>query len=143
MIKTDAVVIEKNYPVSPDKVWDAITDKDQMREWYFELDEFRAEPGFKFNFYGKGKEGETYLHLCEVTEVVPGQKLTYSWRYDGFEGISFVTFELFAEGNGTKLRLTHLGLESFPGKSAFAKENFVEGWTYLLKTSLENYLNKP
>jgi hypothetical protein len=68
--------------------------------------------------------------------------LRYSWRYEGYEGISFVTFELFADGNNTKIRLTHEGLESFPASNPdFAKENFVEGWNYLIGTSLIKFLS--
>ena len=57
-----------------------------MKEWYFDLEEFKAEPGFTFSFKGIGKEGESYLHLCEVKEVLPNRKLSYTWRYDGYEG---------------------------------------------------------
>ncbi|HAX49745.1 MAG TPA: SRPBCC domain-containing protein, partial [Bacteroidetes bacterium] len=39
-----------NAPIS--KVWKAITDKDQMREWYFDLAEFKPRVGFKFQFEG-------------------------------------------------------------------------------------------
>ncbi len=84
-----------------------------------------------------------YLHLCKITEVIPRKKLQYSWRYDGYEGNSFVTFELFAEGNKTRLKLTHEGLETFPiSNPDFAKENFVEGWTYLIGTSLKEFAEK-
>lgn len=84
------------------------------------------------------------MHLCKVTEVVQGKKLTYSWRYDGFEGNSFVTFELFPEGNKTRLKLTHAGLETFPvtANKDFAKENFAEGWTAIIGTSLKEFVEK-
>ena len=73
-----------------------------------------ATVGFEFNFTGGPSEGKQYLHLCKVTEVIPEKKLTYSWRYGGYEGNSFVTFELFAEGNKTELKLTHTSLDTFP-----------------------------
>ena len=45
------------------------------------------------------------------------------------------------EGKKTKLKLTHAGLETFPKHDPnFAKESFVQGWTYITGTSLENYL---
>ncbi|HEV7781942.1 MAG TPA: SRPBCC domain-containing protein [Chitinophagaceae bacterium] len=134
-------VIERtlNAPVST--VWKAITDKDEMKKWYFDLDAFKAEVGFNFQFTGQGSKGEKYLHLCEVMEVVPQEKLVYSWRYDGLEGNSFVTFELSPEGNKTKLKLTHAGLETFPQpNSDFAKESFAKGWTELIGTLLPKYL---
>lgn len=134
-------VIERTYNVPVEKVWKAITDKDQMKEWYFDLSAFKPEIGFEFQFTGGSKE-KTYLHLCRITEVVPNKKLTYSWRYDGYEGMSYVTFELFDEGDKTKLRLTHAGIETFPKEKDFARESFAAGWDYITGTSLRNYLEK-
>ncbi len=112
------------------------------RTWYFDIAEFKPEVGFEFQFEG-GKDDKCYLHLCKITEVIPRKKLQYSWQYDGYEGNSFVTFELFAEGNKTRLKLTHEGLETFPiSNPDFAKENFVEGWTYLIGTSLKEFAEK-
>ena len=51
----------------------------------------------------------TFVHLFKVTEVVPQKKLAYTWRYKDFEGSSLVSFELFEEGDKTRLRLTHTG----------------------------------
>ena len=138
----DAVIVEKIYEAPIAKVWKAITDKEQMKQWYFDLSGFKAEPGFEFSFFGQNKEGEKYLHRCKIGEVIPGKKLSYSWRYDGFEGNSFVTFELFPEGENTRLKLTHVGLETFPAVSSFARENFVEGWTYLIGTGLKEFVEK-
>lgn len=138
------IVIERNYNAPIEKVWKAITDKNEMKKWYFDLSEFKPEPGFEFQFYGEGKQGEKFLHLCKVTEVINQKKLTYSWRYDGYGGNSFVTFELFPEGDKTRLKLSHKGLETFPvtAHNDFAKENFMEGWTYIIGTGLKEYVEK-
>ena len=113
-MNTNPIVIENIYNAPLEKVWTAITDKNEMKQWYFDLAEFKPEVGFEFQFYGQGKDGEQYLHLCKITEVIAGKKLTHSWRYDGYEGNSFVTFELFDENGKTRLKLTHAGLETFP-----------------------------
>lgn len=134
------VTIERTYNASVEKLWKAITDKDEMREWYFDLTEFKPEPGFIFQFTGQGKEGESYLHICEVKEAIPLQRLVYSWRYEGYDGNSLVSFELFAEGDKTRLLLMHECLETFPPHPAFAKENFAEGWNYIIGKSLKEYL---
>src|SRR5690349_12228415 len=139
-MQNEPLIVERTYNAPADRVWKAITDLDQMRQWYFQLAAFRAEPGFEFQFEG-GPKGKTYLHKCKVTEVVPGKKLQYSWRYDGYEGNSFVTFELFAEENKTRLKLTHAALETFPvNVPELKKENFAEGWTSIIGTSLKEYL---
>jgi uncharacterized protein YndB with AHSA1/START domain len=141
-IKGKEIIIERMFNAPAAKVWQAVTDKDHMKLWYFDLPEFKPEVGCTFQFSG-GPDDRQYLHLCEVTEVIPGKKITYSWRYDGYEGNSFVSFELMAEGDKTKLRLTHEGLESFPKSNPdLAKKNFVAGWTDIIGNSLKGYLEK-
>ena len=142
-MKNEPFVIERVYNAPVERVWKAITDKNEMKQWYFDLPDFKPEVGCEFRFTGGPEEGRQYLHVCKITEVVPRKKLTYSWRYDGYEGISYLTFELFAEGNKTRLKLTHAGLESFPSSNKdFARENFTEGWTYFMDKALPEFLEK-
>lgn len=138
----DPVVVERTLDAPVGRIWQAITDNVQMKQWYFDLKEFRPEVGFEFRFYG-GTEERKYLHICKILEVVPGRKLKHSWRYDGYEGNSFVTFELFEEGAKTRVKLVHEGLESFPDSNPdFAKKNFLEGWTAIVGTSLKEFVEK-
>ena len=139
-MKDEPIVLERvlNAPIA--KVWRALTNKDDMKQWYFNLAEFKPEVGFEFQFEG-GTDKKTYLHLCKVTEVVPGKKLTHSWRYDGYAGDSFVTWELFDEGGKTRVKLTHTGLDSFPTENPdFARHNFVQGWTEIVGTTLKKFV---
>jgi len=130
-----------NAPV--DIVWRAITDPEEFRSWYFDIPVFKAETGFQFHFYGENREGKKYKHLSEVKEVVPMQKLSYSWKYEGYEGDSLVTFELFPEGEQTLLRLIHTGLDTFPDDNTdFAPSNFEGGWEAIICESLKNALEQ-
>jgi uncharacterized protein YndB with AHSA1/START domain len=140
-MKAEPVIVERTFNAPVQKVWEAITDNAKMKQWYFDLEEFRPEVGFEFRFYG-GTEENKYLHICKITEVVPRKKLTHSWRYDGHPGDSFVTYELFPEGDKTKLRLTHTGLETFPSLPDFARTNFEMGWNHIIGKSLPEYLEK-
>jgi len=139
---SEPIVFEHTFDTPVGKVWKAITDPNEMKNWYFNLPGFKAEQGYQFQFTGGEEGGTQFLHLCEVTEVIPGKKLTYSWRYDGYPGNSWVTFELFDKGSQTLLILSHAGLESFPDQPEFAIENFIGGWTYIIHTSLKEYLDK-
>jgi uncharacterized protein YndB with AHSA1/START domain len=140
-MKQEPFVIERVFAASPEKLWKAITDKNEMKQWYFDLGEFRPEVGFTFRFEG-GPDHKTYIHICEVTEVIPLKKLTYSWRYEGYEGISYVTWELFPEEKGTRLKLTHAGLETFPVSNPdLAPGNFAEGWKDIIGNQLRKYLD--
>jgi uncharacterized protein YndB with AHSA1/START domain len=142
-MENEPFIIERTFDAPPEVVWKAITDKDDMKQWYFDLPEFESEVGFEFRFAAGPPDGKQYLHICEVTETVPAEKLTYSWRYDGYDGISYVTFEIFPDGDKTRLKLTHSGLESFPADNPdFAKENFVAGWTDIIGRSLKDFLQR-
>jgi uncharacterized protein YndB with AHSA1/START domain len=136
-------VIERTYNSPVDKVWDAITNVQKMREWYFDLPAFEAKVGFTFSFRGKGSKGEEYIHLCEVVEVVELKKISYTWKYEGYPGNSTVSFELFPENGQTRIRLTHAGLESFPQNTPdFAVSSFAAGWNEIIGKSLKEYLEK-
>jgi len=142
-MKSEPFVIERTFQAPVERVWKAITDKDQMKQWYFDVSGFAPEVGFAFSFRGKGSKGEEYVHLCAVTEVIPHRRLAYSWRYEDYEGDSVVTFELFPEGENTRLRLTHEGLETFPaGHPDFAKTSFAMGWTQLIGSLLKDFVEK-
>ena len=135
---TDAVVVERTLNAPIARVWQALTEVDQMREWYFDLKEFKPAPGFEFEFIVE-HEGVKHHHLCKVTEAIPPKRLAYSWRYKGEPGDSLVTIELSPEGNKTKLRLTHTGLDTFPNTPPYARKNFEMGWTGIAK-ELEQFL---
>ena len=139
-MKNEPLILERTYNVPIETVWKAISNNNEMKKWYFDLAEFKPEVGFEFEFYG-GKDGREYRHLCKITEIVTGVKMTYSWRYDGYAGNSFVTFELFADGAKTRLKLTHTGLETFPAENAdFGKHSFVAGWTHIIGTALKEFV---
>jgi len=139
-MNNEPFVIERTYNAPVEKVWKAITDRDLMQQWYFNIAAFKPEVGFEFTFDGGSKE-KTYTHLCKILEVIPNKKLSYSWRYKDYEGYSVVTFELFDEGEKTRLKLTHTGLETFPQVSkGFSKESFTQGWTHIIGTSLKNFV---
>jgi uncharacterized protein YndB with AHSA1/START domain len=135
----NAVIVERTLDAPIAKVWSALTDVDQMRQWYFDLKEFKPEVGFEFEFVVE-HEGNTYHHLCEVTEVVAQKKIAYTWRYKGEPGDSLVTFELSPEGERTRLKVTHTGIESFPKTPAYARKNFESGWTTIIGSELKQFI---
>ncbi len=132
-------VIERIFDAPVRRVWKAITDKDEMKHWCFDIADFEPEVGYEFVFYGENEGVKT--HFCRITEVIPNHKLAYSWRYKDIAGISLVTFELFPEGARTRLRLTHEGLENFAHAGPiYARHNFVAGWTGIFDKNLKEFL---
>jgi uncharacterized protein YndB with AHSA1/START domain len=135
------VVVERTFDAPVNVVWRAITDTDRMRAWSFaNLESFQPEVGFQTQFNVR-KNGKDYLHIWEVTEVVPGRKIAFRWKFGGLPGDSLVTFELAAVGEKTRLTLTHEGLETFQPEShpELARGNFLKGWTQLIGSSLADF----
>jgi uncharacterized protein YndB with AHSA1/START domain len=126
-------------PVS--RVWGALTEKEQLKQWCFDMHAFKPEPGFEFQFYGE-KDGTKFLHLCKVLEAEPQKKMKGLWTYQDVPGETYVTFELFPQGDQTGLRLTHDNLESLPQDENYAKDNFVEGWNMILGELLPKFLQQ-
>ena len=137
----EAIVIERTLDAPVANVWQALTEVEQMRQWYFDLKDFRPEAGFEFEFIIE-HEGVTYHHLCKVTEAIPHRKIAYTWRYQGEPGNSLVTFELFPDSGKTRVNLTHKGIETFPKKQGFARKNFEAGWTDLIGSELKQFVER-
>jgi uncharacterized protein YndB with AHSA1/START domain len=137
----EPVVVERVFDAPIADVWKAITDKEGFKHWFFEIPEFEPVVGAEFQFVHEHKDFK-YVHLCRVKEVVPEKTLAYSWRYGGYEGDSLVTIELIPDGNKTRLKLTHSGLETFPPLPTFARENFMKGWTDIVGSGLKSYVER-
>jgi uncharacterized protein YndB with AHSA1/START domain len=131
-------VMEQIYDSPIETVWEALTDEDQMRAWYFpQLKHFRPAVGFMFEFVD---DGSPYQKEWQVTQLAEGRRLAHSWVYKGYPGRSEVIFDLTAEGGKTRLRLTHTGLASFPDDPHFARERFESGWQRILGVNLKQHL---
>ena len=142
-MENKTIYLECLFNADVKKVWSALTDKNEMQLWYFDLKEFKPEVSFVFQFTGGPSPEKQYLHICEIIEVIPQKKLTYSWRYEGYAGISYVSFELSPQDNKTLLTLTHKDIGTFPSENAdLAITNFEAGWNAIINTSLKNYLEK-
>ncbi len=135
------IIVEQIYNAPIAMVWKAITDKNQMRQWFFEnIEAFKAEVGFQTQFNVVNGD-KNYLHIWKIADVVPMKKITCNWKFRGYSGNSFVTFELFPENNKTRLRLTNEGQETFPQDNPdFSRESCLEGWNYFIAKRLKEFL---
>ena len=123
------------------RVWKAITEVAEMREWFFDnIPTFEAKVGFHTQFEVVS-DNRTFTHLWEVVEVIPLRRLKYAWRYQEYQGDSFVTFELSEINNQTLLTLTTEIVEDFPESiPEFKAESCQAGWDYFIKQRLKDYL---
>lgn len=134
------LIMEFSYNVPIDEVWGALTETDKMKKWYFpQIQEFEPTVGYKFRF---NDIGDNYQKQWEVTKVVEGKTLAHNWAYKGYPGNSEVIFDLFPEGNKTKLRVTQTDIESFPDHPHFKRERFEWGLNNLLGKNLKHLLEE-
>src|SRR3954465_7837136 len=102
------------FPQSTEIVWDALTNPEQLKEWLMEND-FQPVVGHKFRFNTKPKIkiGFDGIVYCEVLELIPIQRLVYSWKGGPGDGRmtldSLVIWTLKPVNGGTELTLEHKG----------------------------------
>jgi uncharacterized protein YndB with AHSA1/START domain len=141
----DTIKLEKIYNAPIEVVWKAITDRQQMKKWYFDFPEgFKLEVGSWFEWYGGDPEGKQWLHRGRILEFKKNEKLVHSWEYPGYTGISTITWKLVpVDAKTTKLIFSHEFTVPFdPSMDVFNRNNFVQGWDYIINTGLEQFLKK-
>lgn len=117
----------------PSEVWEYLTRPELIEQWLMKSD-FQPIPGYKFRFTFVPKNESNYEGIvdCEVLEVKPFTKLSYSWngatkdRSRIFN--SKVEWTLLPSDNGTELQLKH---EGFIHLEDFTTHN--TGWDNCLK----------
>jgi uncharacterized protein YndB with AHSA1/START domain len=92
----------------PPKVWKALTDRALLARWLMPSD-FEPRVGKRFAFAPDCPTSWEGNVACEVLELVPGQRIVWSWQTKGMERPTRVVFELSASGTGTRLHLRHTG----------------------------------
>jgi len=135
--ETRSVVVERDIPFPPEKLWRALTQPHLMEEWLMKND-FKPAVGHRFNL--RGDWGGVLD--CEVLAIDPGKTLSYTWDFahddPAYNMKSVVTFTLTPTGSGTRLRVEQAGFRP-DQKQAFGGAK--AGWQQFL-TNLEQVLAK-
>jgi len=101
---TRTVVVERDLPHPPEKVWRALTEGPLIEEWLMKND-FQPVVGHRFNLRADWGAVD-----CQVMAVEPNQTLSYTWAAYGLESV--VTWTLCPTNTGTHLRMEHSGFRS-------------------------------
>ena len=135
------VLISYSYSCSVERLWQAITDKAEMKLWYFDIPDFKLKIGHEFEFYEPGDKKQ-YLHRCKILEIRPMEYLAYSWRHpEQSKGTSVLSWGLTAFENGCSLQLKHENLDQFADAGpVFDIENYRKGWEELISRNLKDHL---
>lgn len=142
-MRSEPIIVEQVFSKSIEEVWSAITKHEEMIQWFFEnIPDFKAEVGFKTKFNVDAGERQ-YMHLWTIEELIPLKKIVYNWTYENMDGKAFIHFDLFKQDGQTMLRLTNIGLDSFPEDiPEFTRESCIGGWQYFINQRLKEYLEK-
>ena len=123
-----SVVVEREIPHPPEKIWRALTQPHLIEEWLMKND-FKPVVGHHFNL--RGDWGGVLD--CEVLTVEPLKTLAYSWDFPNdnpaYALKSTVTFTLTPTATGTHLRMEQAG---FRPDQRQAYGGAISGWTQFL-----------
>jgi uncharacterized protein YndB with AHSA1/START domain len=123
-----AVIIEREMPYPPERVWRALTQGSLLEEWLMKND-FQPVVGHRFNFRGTPMPRWNGVTDCEVLVVEPNQRLSYTWNASGEEAMSgpktVVTWTLTPTSGGTHVRMEQAG---FRPEQKFNYEGATYGW---------------
>ena len=135
------IIVEENFPVSREELWKAITEHQEMIQWFFEMiPDFKPELDFTTEFTVTN-EDRRFTHLWKVIDIIPNEKMVLEWRYDEYPGDGRVVFEIEGHKSGSRLKLINYGLETFPKDiPEFKYESCIGGWEYFIKGRLKSYL---
>jgi uncharacterized protein YndB with AHSA1/START domain len=149
----DAVITEIEIAAPPERVFQAIVDREQARQWgggdAFEiiLWEMDPRPGGKWEFASKERSGkknpaglDRFEHHGEFLEVDPPRLVVQTWYANWHPDPSHrtvVRWDLTPTKTGTHLKVTHSGLAPLAG----AAQGYSQGWPGLVQ-QIKNFVEK-
>jgi uncharacterized protein YndB with AHSA1/START domain len=125
---TRSLVIEREMPHPPEKIWRALTDGALIEEWLLKND-FKPVLGHQFTFRAPPMPKWDGVIDCEVLLVEPNARLSYGWASLGLKTV--VAWTLTPTTGGTHVRMEQSGFRSdedanYKGAS-YGWQRFIEG----------------
>jgi uncharacterized protein YndB with AHSA1/START domain len=129
-----SLVVEREMPHPPEKVWRALTEGDLIGQWLMEND-FRPVVGHRFHFRATPMAHWNGVTDCEVLVVEPCERLSYRWDASGEEAAgglkTVVTWTLTPTAGGVLLRMEQSGFRpeeerNYQG-AAYGWQRFLDG----------------
>jgi uncharacterized protein YndB with AHSA1/START domain len=117
-----SVIVEKEFPHPPQKVWRALTESSLIEQWLMKND-FQPVTGHSFSLRTNPVPNWNGVIDCQVLAVEPYRTLSYTWGTLGMESI--VIFTLTPTNAGTHVRVEQSGFR--PDQEANYK-GAMYGW---------------
>ena len=137
----NALRLTHRFAGPPALVWAIWTRPELIRSWFGSSHGFRAHaiavdlrPGGNWSL--RNVKGDVTEHVSGTYhEVLPHQRLVYSYHFEGTEFFSVISADLTPEGDGTRLHFLQTG---FP--DAQARIEHARGWPQALRVMGEALL---
>jgi len=131
-----SVVVEREIPFPPEKIWRALTQPHLIEEWLMKND-FNPAVGHRFQL--RGDWGGVLD--CEVLTIEPNKTLSYTWNFAhddrAFNLASVVTFTLTPTSTGTNVRMEQTGFKADQTQAFYGAKagwpNFFDGLERVLE----------
>jgi uncharacterized protein YndB with AHSA1/START domain len=130
-----SIEITKRIDATPERVFAALTDANELSRWFTSSAESDPRTGgdyvLRFEFED---ESRNHTYAGQYEEIVPGERVRYPWK--GQFGETTVEFSLRPADDGTEVTLNHSGWSEAAEES---RQMHEQGWTFFLD-NLERYL---
>ncbi len=133
MSDNSKLTVKRVIKSDPGTIFKALTDQQIMQKWFFAGPDgwsatvkSKASVGEEYQIDMHG-ENDTYTHTGEFREVVPNEKLVFTWNSHAVQD-TLVTITLSETDEGTEVTLVH---EFLPNEEMV--KNHTEGWTVILE----------
>jgi len=134
---TQDIIADEVFPHAPATIWKTLTTGELIARWLMAPTGFEPVKGRRFTYQTKPAGAWDGVIHCQVLEVIPNERLVYSWKGGHEENVGYgarldtvVTWTLSRVGSGTRLRLVHSGFVSPRNDSAL--KTMGEGWKKVL-----------
>lgn len=124
----NTLVVSKVINASKEELFEAFSNPDIMSKWFYPNEDMSVEVSNTFHVGGgyvlkmHSKDGEIYTHVGEYMEIVPPEKLVFTWNSDFVEN-TVVTVTFSNADSGTEVTISHDFLPE-----GEMKENHRGGW---------------
>jgi uncharacterized protein YndB with AHSA1/START domain len=128
----EKLVVRRTFKVPVERVYAAWTDAAQMKRWFAPGDmsvplaeaDVRVGGRYRVQMSGDGDDCEFHTTGGIYREVVPNQRLVFTWQWEGSDLETLVTLEFESlSANETELTLIHEGFDSED-----TRDKHAQGW---------------
>ena len=130
MATENSIVITRVFAAPAERIFAAWTDSELLKQWMgpgsvtVSIAEVDLTVGGSYTLVMNDPKGATHIPSGTYEEIVPNEKLAFSWSWADSDEVTHVALEMRKiDDNETELTLTHTGFAE-----ASVRDHHEEGW---------------